>query len=756
MTTLTPATFNLTAQQKTFIVIGSLLALLLAALDSTIVSSAGPVIQRKLEIGNSFYTLITTAYLVGEVVTLPVFGKLSDLRGRRWVLVVGIVLFLIGSVLCGFSNSGLALIVSRLIQGFGAGALINTAFAVVADIFPPSERGKYQGIFGATFGLSSVVGPLLGGWLTDQFGWNSIFFINLPVGLIALVFIVSKMPELRFGNPNGKIDLLGVFWLVIFTIPLLLALSFGSSNPTVGELSFAWFSPEILGLIGLSILGLIAFVITELRVSEPILELRLFRNATFTVANLGSFVFGAVFLGAIIFLPVFMVNVVGLSATSAGLTILPLSLGITIGNIASGGLASKFRGVKGILLGGGILTVIGYLLLGTTLTPQSSNLELTWKMILLGIGFGPAIPLFTLAVQSAVEPSRIGEATGANGFFRQLGLTIGLAVLGTVFANGISRELQPRIDAATSSLPASLKAQFSNAGPTVGGKGVSSEKLDADKIKATIAKSLEDQKLVVTAAIRDGDSGAIAKLLADKNTPQETKERFANGSIQTQIQTSFVAQRERTTRAIRDGDASAIQALIDDPRTPAATKARFKNGSLQAQIAGGFEEQSRALRAVILSGDPRAWQGLINDERLPNALRDGLKQISNQARQTPAGRARVIKAVQAQLERAQVITTAQVVKEALTSSLLGLRQAEQVAMKEIPASALTAALDGLNGSRVTAFAVVDQVGLAIKEGFTQAITGMFRVAVLIALFGCLVTVFLPQFTMRDGEQAGVH
>ncbi len=742
---------TLTTQQKTFTVIGSLLALLLAALDSTIVSSAGPVIQQKLEINSAFYTLITTAYLVGEVVTLPIYGKMGDIFGRRRVLLIGIVLFLIGSMLCGISNSAITLIVSRLIQGLGAGALINTCFAVIADIFPPSERGKYQGIFGATFGMSSVVGPLLGGWLTDTFGWQSIFFVNLPIGLIALAFIASKMPELRFGNPNGKIDWLGVFWLAVFVFPLLLALSFGSSNPIANELSFAWLSIEILGLFALSVVGLIAFIVTELRVQEPILELRLFRNQTFTIANLGSFVFGGVFLGAIIFLPVFMVNVVGLSATNSGLTILPLSFGIVLGNIVSGALASRLGSVKGILIGAGVLCVIGYLLLGTTLSAQSSTLELTWKMVLLGFGLGPAIPLFTLAVQSAVEPSRIGEATGANGFFRQIGLTIGLAVLGSVFADGITKELQPRLEAATAALPANLKAQFANTG-SGGGKGASVTKFEPETIKREIATNLELQKTLVTAAIQNGDIKAIATLMADQNTPPETKERFAQGSIQNQISQVFKVQRDLTTRAIQNADQKAINTLLKDQNTSSEIKTRFANGSIQSQIATGFNAQLKAIEAVISSRSPQAWQGLLNDSRLPEQLRIGLQRIPFQALGAP----QTLSAIKTQLETAQKIAIKTATQTALTSALDGLERGEVSAIKTATRSALEAALNGLNQAQVLAFKSIDQVGIALKDGFTLAISKMFQIAVLIALLGCFITIFLPKVILRDEQPGAAH
>ena len=668
-TTLTaPVLPTFTTQQKVFTLVGSILAVLLAALDATIVASAGPIVQHNLSISNSFFTLITTAYLVGEGITLPVFGKLSDRHGRRWVLLVGIAMFLSGSALCAFSPNGGMLIASRLLQGLGAGALINTAFAVVADLYPPDERGKYQGLVGATFGIASVVGPLLGGWLTDHFSWHAIFLVNLPVGAVALGFIVLRMPPLRFGSGKGRLDWAGVLWLVAFVLPLLLALNVASANPVAGELSYAWVSAQVLGLFGLSALGLAAFILTELRVNDPLLDLRLFQNRTFAVANLASLVFGAVFLAGIIFLPLFMVNVVGASATNAGLTILPLTLGITVGTVGSGALATRLGGVKRILVGGALFTVLGYLLLGTTLTPHSSTLELTWKMLLLGLGLGPSIPLLTLAVQNATEPERLGEATGVNGFARQLGTTIGLAVLGSVFAGGLSREVQPRLDAGTAALPASLKAQFSAGNTGATGSAV----FDAVTVKANIAASFTEQRATLTAAIQDGNPHAIGRLLADPNTPVEIRANLAKGSLQDQIARAFDAQKELVTRAIRDGDPAAIQALLADQHTPQGVRAQLAGGSLQAQIRAGFDRQRALLTRAFGSGDRAALGMLLADKKTPVAIK---KRLTGGA--VPGG------------ETARAV--------ALQSTLAGLGAAEAATLRDIPARALTAALAGLPG-----------------------------------------------------------
>lgn len=428
--------FALTRREKVFTIVGTLLGLLLAALDQTIVATAGPSIQRDLNVSPSLYPWITTAYLVASTVMVPVYGKLSDLFGRRPILLVGIGLFLLGSLACGLSRTALTLVASRALQGLGSAALFTSAFAVVADIFAPAERGKYQGIFGGCFALSSVVGPLVGGFLTDHLSWHWVFFVNLPLGAIAVAFIVTRMPVLRRPlTRTPRIDWPGALCLLIAVVPFLVVLSLGQqalADPHVRGV--------VLGLLAASGFGAVAFVRVERRAREPLLDFALFENRVFAVGNLATFVLGASFLGAIVFLPLFMVNVVGLSATSAGLTLMPLTFGIVAGNVLSGQIVARVGRYRPILLFGIALQLVGFALLGFTLRPDSTQAEVTFRMVALGLGLGPTVPLYTLAIQNAVPPRSIGVATASATFFRQIGSTVGVSVLGVVFAATLARE----------------------------------------------------------------------------------------------------------------------------------------------------------------------------------------------------------------------------------------------------------------------------------------------------------------------------
>lgn len=440
-----PAAFELTRREKVFTIVGTLLGLLLAALDQTIVATAGPAMQRDLQIAPSLYPWITTAYLVASTVMVPVYGKLSDLFGRKPILLVGIVLFLIGSLACGLSPTTMTLLASRALQGIGSAALFTTAFAVVADIFPPAERGRYQGIFGGAFALSSVVGPLLGGFLTDHLSWHWVFLVNLPLGAIAITFIVTRMPTLRRAVTERRpIDWLGAVWLTVAVVPFLVALSLGRAAGESGE------TRAVVGaLLAVAVVGVVGFLRTERRAPEPILDLALFRNRTFALGNLATFIFGGTFLGAIVFLPLFMVNVVGVSATAAGFTMVPLTFGIVGGNIASGQIVARLGRYRGLMLLANLVLLSGFALLAFTLRPDSSEGEVTLKMVAMGLGLGPTIPLYTLAIQNAVEPRFIGVATAAATFFRQIGSTIGVTLLGVAFAftlvSGMQRIERPAI-----------------------------------------------------------------------------------------------------------------------------------------------------------------------------------------------------------------------------------------------------------------------------------------------------------------------
>jgi EmrB/QacA subfamily drug resistance transporter len=454
-----------TGRERTQILVGLLLALLLAALDQTIVSTAGPSIQQDLGIPATLYTWLTIGYLITSTVSLPIYGKLGDLHGRKPMILFGIGLFMLGSLLCGLAWNAWSLIIFRALQGLGAGALISASSAVVADLYPPAERGRINGLLGAVFGFSSVFGPLAGGVLTDMLSWHWVFYVNIPIGVVATWFIATRLPALRFGSAKGGVDYLGAVFLVVSTVALLLALSLGKSNPLPGELGFAWTSTPILAMFVVFAVGLVAFLIAESKVKDPLLDLRLFRNRTFSLGTLAIFILGAAFLTTGVFLPQFMINVVGTSATTSGLSTTPLMMGVIGSSIVSGLLTTRFGTYKPVMLVGLTVLLVGFVILGFTLTTDSTTLEVSLKMVVVGIGLGPVVSLYALAVQNALPPTQTGVATSSVSFFQQLGSTVGLAVLGGVFATILTANLAPAL-ATTDPPPALSEQAVSSAPPT--------------------------------------------------------------------------------------------------------------------------------------------------------------------------------------------------------------------------------------------------------------------------------------------------
>lgn len=417
----------------------SLLGIFLAALDQTVVATAGPTMQKDLHIAPSLYVWMTTSYVVASTVMVPLWGKLSDLFGRKRTLLIGMTLFLIGSALCASAGSLEALIAYRVLQGIGSAALFTNAFAVTADLFAPAERSKWQGLFGAVFGVASVVGPYVGGFLTDHAGWHWVFLVNIPVGAIALAVAIISMPPLRRPRMGPVvIDVAGAGLIMVAMVPLLLALSLGHGGEGApGTTGWPWGSWQILGLFTIAGLGVVGFILVERSARDPILDLRMFRAREFWLGCTAAFTAGLPFLAAIIFLPVFMTRVAGASASEAGQVMIPLTLGIVVANIASGQIVSRIGRYKPVLLASLVVQIVGFAVLGFTLSTSSTQLEVSLEMIILGLGLGPAIPLYTLAIQSAVPMNRIGVATSTAVFARSVGATIGAAILSTVFATAL-------------------------------------------------------------------------------------------------------------------------------------------------------------------------------------------------------------------------------------------------------------------------------------------------------------------------------
>jgi EmrB/QacA subfamily drug resistance transporter len=433
-----------------FIVV--LLGIFLAALDQTIVGTALPVIVTDLK-GNDVYTWAFTSYLLTATVSGPLYGKLSDLFGRRIIFMIGVSVFLIGSVLCAISGEMWQLILFRGIQGLGAGALFPVSLAIIADIFAPSERGKYQGFFGAVFGISFLIGPAIGGILTDTVGWHWIFLVNVPLGLLVLVVIWRTLPTRIETGVERTIDYLGAAVFVAALVPILI----GLTNKQFGE----WSDPEVGGLVALG-LGLAAvFVWVESRAKEPILPLGLFRIRAFTASVFAMFFAAMGFFAAVVFMPRWYQVVQGTSATEAGYQILPLLGGLVVSAILSGQIVARTGRYKAIIFVALLFLAAGLFLLTNLRTESDGTLIWIW-MGITGLGIGPAFAVFTLAVQNNVPEVELGTATSSLTLFQQVGGTVGLAITGSIFGSVLLEEMPKQIAAA--GVPEQFAGQFAQGG----------------------------------------------------------------------------------------------------------------------------------------------------------------------------------------------------------------------------------------------------------------------------------------------------
>ena len=435
---------------RTEILIAVLLAVFLSALDQTIVGTALPRIVDDLK-GNEFYTWVVTIYLLTATISGPIYGKLSDLFGRRPMVMFGVSLFLIGSALSGISQEMWQLVAARGLQGLGAGAIFPIALAVIGDLFTPTERGKYQGLFGAVFGISALIGPALGGFLTDNFSWHWVFFVNLPIGAVALVIIWRLLPPIKHPERARSIDYLGSVVFAAALVPILIGLT--------NKRTLEWNDPWVGGLILVGMAFSALFVWVESRASEPILPLSLFRNRSISVSLIAVFLASFGFFGAIIFIPLWFQTVLGSSATQSGYQILPLLAGLIISSVVSGQVISRTGRYRWLIVVAMALVAAGLALM-TQLRGDTSLSEMWLWMVVAGMGIGPSLAAFTIVVQNAAPFAQLGAATGALTFFRQVGGTVGLAIGGTLFATALTSELPPELAAA--GVPREIATRFAS------------------------------------------------------------------------------------------------------------------------------------------------------------------------------------------------------------------------------------------------------------------------------------------------------
>jgi EmrB/QacA subfamily drug resistance transporter len=446
--TIDEATGRLSTRQLQLVFAGLMSGVLLAALDQTIVATALPTIVGDLG-GLTHLSWVVTAYLLASTASTPLYGKISDLYGRKTVFQAAIVIFLVGSALSGLAQTMGQLIAFRAVQGLGAGGLMALAIAIIGDVVSPRERGRYQGYIGAVFAVASVAGPLLGGFFVDNLSWRWAFYVNLPVGVGALL-VTSVALDLPFRRRPHVVDYLGAALLVAGVTCLLLVTVWGGDR-------YAWGSSTIATLAVAGTVLLVAFAFHERRTEEPVLPPRLFRDPVFRVATAALFLIGVAMFGAIVFLPLYLQVVAGASASSSGLLLLPLMAGIVGSSVAVGRIISRTGRYKWYPVAGAALMTVAMGLLAT-MDATTGRTTASWYVVLLGVGLGTVMPVMILAVQNAVAQRDLGTATSAATFFRSMGGSFGVALFGAILANRLARQL-PGVDAeALQASPEQLRA----------------------------------------------------------------------------------------------------------------------------------------------------------------------------------------------------------------------------------------------------------------------------------------------------------
>jgi EmrB/QacA subfamily drug resistance transporter len=443
-------TKNLSKSEITLILAGLMASLLLSALDSTIVGTAMKKIVNDLQ-GMEYYAWPFTIYMLCSTVITPITGGIADIFGRKPVLITGIMTFLTGSVLCGMSQSMIQLIIFRGIQGIGGGIVVTCVFIVVADLFSPEKRGKYMGIVTSIYGLSSIIGPLLGGLIIDHTSWHWIFFINVPVGIVAAAIIVLVMPNFKSEGIKKSVDYAGVVAIILALVPMLLAFSWGGKN-------YSWLSVQIIGMFIFSLAMLVFFAFLESRAKNPIIPLSFFRNRCIIVTLFVAFITNGIIYAAIMYIPYFAQGIIGTTATTSGTITAPMMLGSLFASALTGILISKSGKNKAFVFAAFIFMAIGTGLL-STMNSATPYINVVLYMIVLGLGIGINMPIGNTNIQNAVPLRQLGSATSTVQFFRNIGSTIGSAIYGTIMTSAMNTGFS-KLD--LSNIPSILKDSLQN------------------------------------------------------------------------------------------------------------------------------------------------------------------------------------------------------------------------------------------------------------------------------------------------------